>query len=282
MKIFIVEDDRNIIKVLEKIIVDRGLGQLLGYSTDGAKGIREIQALKPDIVLVDLLMPGKDGLSLVKEAKAVYPDILFIMISQVSSKNMIGKAYQNGVEYYIHKPINAVEVENIVRKVEERLQMNRTFSEIQRLFGQNTVAPQEDEKKDDVKHIKNIMQKIGIMGESGTQNIIDIVQLLLKENKNVSHYTIKELCSYFTDNPKTMEQRIRRTAFTGMVNIANLGIEDYMNEIFVEYANSLYNFQQIKREMDFIRGKSKARGKVNLRKFIEGMVFYCRKAEGEK
>ncbi|WZL71660.1 response regulator [Clostridiaceae bacterium 35-E11] len=281
MKIFIIEDDRNIIKILQKIIVDRDLGQLLGYAMDGAAGIKEIQALKPDIVLLDLLMPGKDGLSLVKEAKALYPDMLFIMISQVSSKNMVGKAYQNGVEYYIYKPINAVEVENVILKVGERLRMNRTLIEIQKLFGDNT-APQIDEKKDYVEHIKNVMQKIGIMGESGTQDIIDIVRLLLKENKNVACYTIKDLCNHFTNNPKTMEQRIRRTASTGMVNIANLGIEDYMNEVFVEYANSLYNFHQVKREMDFIRGKSKARGKVHLKKFIDGMVFYCRKAEGEK
>ena len=44
--------------------------------------------------------------------------------------------------------------------------------------------------------------------------------------------TIKELCSKFSDNPKTMEQRISRTATVGMINLANIGIEDYMNEIF--------------------------------------------------
>ncbi len=72
-----------------------------------------------------------------------------------------------------------------------------------------------------------------------------------------------------------MEQRIRRTATIGMINLANLGIEDYMNEVFTEYSNGLYNFEQIKIEMDYIRGKSSKRGKVNLKKFIDGMVYYC-------
>lgn len=47
-----------------------------------------------------------------------------------------------------------------------------------------------------------------------------------------------------------------------------------MNEIFTEYSNGLYNFEQIKIEMDFIREKSKKRGKVNLKKFIDGIVYY--------
>ena len=59
-------------------------------------------------------------------------------------------------------------------------------------------------------------------------------------------------------------KRIRRTATAGMINLANIGIEDYMNETFVEYSNGLYNFEQLKTEMDFIRGKTKKRGKVNL------------------
>ena len=85
MNIFIVEDDSNIIRILEKIIKDRALGILLGYANDGINGLMEIQSLKPDIVLVDLLIPGKDGINLVREAKNMLPDIQFIMISQVSS-----------------------------------------------------------------------------------------------------------------------------------------------------------------------------------------------------
>lgn len=277
MKIFIVEDDVNIIKILERIISDRNLGNLIGYADEGLEGTKQIQMLKPDLVLVDLLMPGKDGISLVNEVKTMYPEIQFIMISQVSSKDMIGKAYQNGVEYFINKPVNAVEVENVIKKVTERLEMNRTLKEIQKLFNKKIVVNNIEENDTHIQRIKRVMQKIGIMGEVGSQDIIDVVHFLLDSNKSMSDFTIKELCARFTDNPKSMEQRIRRTATAGMINIANLGIEDYMNEIFIEFSTGLYNFEQIKKEMDYIRGKSKLRGKINLKKFIDGMVFYCEK-----
>jgi len=275
VKIFIAEDDNNVVKILEKIIKDRGLGTILGYANDGITAFKEIQALKPDIVLVDLLMAGKDGISLVKDLKILYAEIQFIMISQVSSKDMIGKAYESGVEYYISKPINAIEVESVIKKVEEKINMNNKLKQIQSLFSNTDNIQKTGTKSDNyTEEIKRVMQKIGILGESGSQDIINVTKYLIDTKQSMADFTIKELCRYFTNNTKTMEQRIRRTANVGMINLANLGIEDYLNEIFTEYSNGLYNFEQVKIEMDFIRGRSIKRGKVNLKKFIDGMVFY--------
>ncbi len=275
MKIYIVEDDGNIVRILEKIIMDKNLGSVAGSANDGIIGLQEIEVLKPDIVLVDLLMPGKDGISLVREAKTIHPDIQYIMISQVSSKDMISKAYQSGVEYYISKPIDAIEVQTVINKVKEKINMNKKLVQIQSLFtGESKDTNKNQVDMDNMSGIKRVMQRIGIIGETGSQDIMDVVKYLIDTNQTMANFTIKEICSRFTDNPKTMEQRIRRTATIGMINLANIGIEDYMNEIFTEYSNGLYNFEQLKIEMDFIRGKSKKRGKVNIKKFIDGIVYY--------
>lgn len=274
VKILIVEDDNNIIRILEKIIRDRELGTLLGHANNGVDGLDQIQLKKPDIVLVDLLMPGKDGISLVRETREIYPEIQFIMISQVSCKDMIGKSYQNGVEYFVSKPINAIEIESVIHKVKDKINMEKKLNKIQNLFKGDSKEHKIEKNSDKIERIKKVMQKIGIIGEVGSQDIINITEYLIDKNQSILDYTVKQLCSKFTDQSKTMEQRIRRTANVGMRNLANLGIEDYMNEIYSEYCNSLYSFEQIKIEMDYIRGKSKKRGKVNLKKFIDGIVFY--------
>ncbi len=277
MKIFLVDDSESIIRILEKIIEDKELGEVIGKATNGIDAIDDIKLLRPDIVLVDLLMPGKDGISMVKEIKSVNSGIHYIMISQVSSKDMISKAYQSGIEFYISKPIDAIEVETVLRKVIERIEMNKKLEKIQSIFAgnlNNLVISKPEE--DNLAGIKKVMQRMGILGETGSQDIIAAVEYLINNNLSMSEITVNELCSKFSDNPKTMEQRIRRTATAGMINLANIGIEDYMNEIFVEYSNGLYNFEQLKIEMDFIRGKSKKRGKVNLKKFLEGIVYYSK------
>lgn len=280
MRIFIVEDDKNIVKILEKIIIDKNLGDVIGKAYDGVSALKDIKVLKPDIVLVDLLMPGKDGISLIKEVKSIYSDIQFIMISQVSSKDMVAKAYQSGIEYYISKPINAIEVQAVIKKVIERLNMNKKLDQIQNIFTSDLNTSRESQI-DSVKGIERVMERIGIIGEVGSQDIITLANYLIDTNQSMADFTIKELCSRFSDNPKSMEQRIRRTATVGLINLANLGIEDYMNEIFTEYSNGLYSFEQIKIEMDYIRGKSDKRGKVNIKKFMDGMVYYG-KREAEK
>lgn len=279
MNFFLIDDDISVINILKLIIEDRNLGKVIGYATNGIDGLEDIKELKPDIVMVDLLMPCKDGISVLKSCNEENLKVNFIMLSQVTSKDMIAKAYENGVEFYIQKPINAIEVEKVIKKVIENINMNRTLGKIQDLFSSDTSLevkrPKED--TDYINKLKNILQKLGIMGEFGSKDIILIVEYLKKHDKNISDYTLRELCSNFTDNPKSMEQRIRRAATTGMINIANLGLEDYMNETFLEYSNGLYNFEQIKKEMDYIRGKSTTHGKINLKKFISGIVFYSEK-----
>ncbi|WP_138202812.1 response regulator [Haloimpatiens lingqiaonensis] len=287
MRIIIVEDDISVIKILEKIVYDRELGEIVDYAMDGQEGVEKINKYKPDIVLVDLLMPEKDGLSLVREVTKYNSKVNFIMISQVMSKEMIGKAYEYGVEYYINKPINAVEVENVIKKVQEKIKLNKTLEQIQHIFSENiSINPVKNDITAEIQNkplenyeekIREVMSKIGIMGEVGSEDIVKIVSFLIKSKKTMNEYSIKDLCSKFTNNPKSMEQRIRRTATVGMVNLANIGIEDYMNDVFVDYSNGIYNFEQIKKEMDFIRGKSNERGKVSLKKFIQGMAFYCEK-----
>ncbi|OWZ82856.1 hypothetical protein CDO51_11865 [Natranaerobius trueperi] len=275
MKICILDDDIYVVRILKKIINDCNLGTVVSYSTDGTEGYQNILQTEPELVLIDILMPGKDGLSIVKELKKTNSTIEFVMISQVASKDMVGKAYQYGVEYYIHKPINALEVENIILKVQERIKVNRTMEKIQSLFLDNQSNFSVEQQNNSAKEIKDILIKLGVMGEKGSKEIIDICNYVLEHNIDLMNVTLKELFKNFTDNPKSMEQRIRRTISVAMSNIANLGIEDFMNEIFIEYSSTLFHFEQVKKKMDYIRNKSSEDGSISVKKFLTGLTVFC-------
>ncbi len=120
------------------------------------------------------------------------------------------------------------------------------------------------------------MNKLGILGESGCEDIIKSIEFII-ENNSKDTYTLKELFKEISDKPKSIEQRIRRTAFVALNNIANLGLEDYMNDIFVEFSNSIFSFEEVKKEMDYIRGKSSEKGSVNVKKFLQGITYYINK-----
>ena len=100
-----------------------------------------------DIIIVDLLMPEMDGITFVEHARTRLPDTAFIMLSQVSSKEMISAAYEAGVEFFIQKPINSIEVENVIQKVRQNLTMKRTLQKVQELFTEDIpgTLPEESE-----------------------------------------------------------------------------------------------------------------------------------------
>ena len=59
----------------------------------------------------------------------------------------------------------------------------------------------------------------------------------------------------------------------GMANLAHLGIEDFMNDTFAQYSSTLFNFEELRAEMDYIRGRRAAGGKISLKKFLDGLVL---------
>lgn len=288
MKIYIIDDDEMICGLLQRIINDKQLGNPCGHATNGEDALEDLRHVKPDIVLVDLLMPIMDGLTFVEKAKALYPDIIFVMLSQVDSKELIAMAYEKGVSFYIQKPVNAVEVVNVLKNVGETIQMKRTFQQMQSILSgrpltleemvnsnETYISPNEGGDSIQIKNLKKILSQIGIIGENGSSDIIAFVEYLITNEEVDGKYTVREICEKIGDaSAKSMEQRIRRTAFVGLSNLAHMGIEDYTSDIFNRYANAIYNYEQVRMEMNYIRGTSKVRGKVSLKSFLNSLAYY--------
>ena len=105
MKFYLIDDDKNVLHILKRIIRDRGLGEIAGTAENGVDALTDLPLINPDIVIVDLLMPEIDGITFVKRARSYAPNLTFIMLSQVASKDMIADAYSAGIEFYIHKTV---------------------------------------------------------------------------------------------------------------------------------------------------------------------------------
>lgn len=278
MSFYFIDDDKNICNILKLIINERGLGVCCGTSNNASEALEDLPSARPDIVIVDLLMPEMDGISFVRQARKILPDASYIMLSQVSSKDMIASAYEAGIEFFIQKPINSVEVEAVIKKVSDGLSMKRMVRKMQNIFMEDTspATPSAPDNSEQIEtSLRTILTRIGIIGDIGSKDIISIVKYLVAHQDNADSLTVSDLCSHFCDTPKSMEQRIRRTAFNGLVNLAHLGLEDYSNEIFVDYSSTLYNFEQVRREMDFIRGKTDKHGNVRIKQFLNALASYC-------
>ncbi len=271
MRFCIIDDDRNVVQMLSNIIEDKELGIVSGRAHDGEAAIELIKSLQPDVVLIDYLMPHYDGTSVVRVIREMYPRINFILISQVTDKDMIADSYQAGIEIFISKPINVIEVEKVIRSVANKLQMERTIANIRGMLAPR--AEVMDSGGDRLGRIKMVLGQIGILGEKGSYDILAICDHMIQYKLNVGPLDLNEICSRLEDNPKILKQRIRRAVHRGLVNMAHSGIEDYMNEQFIKYSGTLFDFENVRAEMDYIRGRREESGRVNINKFIEGLFM---------
>jgi two-component system response regulator YcbB len=266
-----------VVEVLKMIIEKKELGVVCGVAENGEEALGDLDEASPDIILVDLLMPVMDGIAFVKAVKERRPDTCMIMLSQVTKKEIVSKAYEAGIEFYIQKPVNSVEISNVIARVERSRRMESTLSQLHSLVQTVTVrepqAQAAPDRREACMHRLNVvLQRLGISGASTSREICRIAYYLAEHENDDEQPNLSELCEMFSDNPKTLEQRIRRTINAGLTNLANLGIEDYGNDAFEEYAGTLYQFEQVRIEMNYIRGKTKNRGSVSVKRFLYALA----------
>ena len=273
MRIYIVEDDISVISILEDIVERNNLGTVCGDSDGEVADVEQILALDPDLVLIDLLMPEKDGIEVVRELKQAGCAAKFVMLSQVSDKDMIAKAYTAGVEFFIQKPINLIEVRQVVGNVKREIENERALKAIQQVFIQRQEpTPKQESSQREQRRLKLILSHLGMAGEKGAQDIVQMCMILLEEGQTVSQLGMSALCARLEGTPKSTEQRARRAVEKGLSHIASLGLEDYNNEYFVRYSSRLFPFQEVRNEMSFQQGRG-PRGKVNLKTFLDGLMI---------
>lgn len=295
---YIVDDDPGIRRILSNIIDNYRLGYVIGQAKDGNEAIDEIERLIPDIALVDLLLPSVDGIEIVKKIKDKKIkdkniNTQLIMISEVRSKEMIGDAYKNGIEFFINKPINVIEVVSIIEKAIETLNLKKALTLIGKTmenskYGIFNGSPKNKAEKDIKEELAKVFSDIGILGEAGSNDLMNIIKIIVDERKELGvkfhRYKVSDLYrklnkKYQDENKtvvsiKAIEQRVRRIIQSSLENLSSLGIEDYGNLKFEKYSTSLFDFTEVKRQMDFMRGKSQYKGKISVKKFIEGILSH--------
>lgn len=291
LSILIVDDDIVSRSMLQDIIDECGTGELVGTAEGGIEGEQMIMNLRPDVVLIDLLMPDQDGIETVARLKAFGFTGKFIMISQVDNKEMVGAAYQQGIEFFIHKPINRVEVEHVLKRVNEQWKYERYVLEIQQSLTKfNIVETPPIAKGRTVRDVSRvILMDLGILGESGSKDIIALMEYVIEQKQAVEWPSLKEMYEAVAQTykptakevekeSKAMEQRIRRTVNAALTNMASIGLTDYSNHKFEHYAPLYFDFQDVRMKMRAMEEDQPGdKGKVNIKKFLH--VFYMETVE---
>src|SRR5699024_4696914 len=126
-------------------------------------------------------MRTKDGIEPVEDIISYFTG-KFIMISKIVSSNMISSAYFDDVKYCIIIPLNKYEIETIINKVSEKIELENSIANIHKLTQTSSkhqlnpnISKQTTLENEFDEAALAILSQIGIIGENGYKDILDIL-----------------------------------------------------------------------------------------------------------
>jgi two-component system chemotaxis response regulator CheY len=115
-KVLVVDDSLSVARQLEKIISDSGEFTCVGHAKNGAEAIKMNHAEDPDIICMDMNMPGMDGLTALRSLSMLDKEVKVVMVTSLGGVgDKFTEALKLGAKNVISKPFEADDVLKILR-----------------------------------------------------------------------------------------------------------------------------------------------------------------------
>ena len=235
ISVLIVDDSKPLCETLAKLITETEDLSLCGIAHDGLEALDFIEETKPDVMVLDVVMPRMDGLELLerlstKPEKAPVP----IMLSAINNDTITQKALDLGAQYYLVKPLEDYDV--LIRRIRQVTEKNpdAPFGDSFSLtdakgYGRPVPAP----KNTDLESIiTGVIHEIGVPAHiKGYNYLREAISLCIQDKEFINSIT-KMLYPTVARNYQTTSSRVER-AIRHAIEVAwSRGREEILNSIF--------------------------------------------------
>ena len=116
-KILVVDDERHIVRLVQVNLERAGYEVAAAY--DGREALKKVEADKPDLIVLDVMMPHMDGFETLRhlKANADTANIPVIMLTAKAQDQDIFEGWRQGVDMYLTKPFNPMELLTFVKRI---------------------------------------------------------------------------------------------------------------------------------------------------------------------
>ena len=217
-KIMLVDDNKDFLKELKEFFAGQDRYEIVGEAYDGVSALEKFSSLKPDVLLLDLVMPQMDGFSVLE--RIVKDNAKIIVVSALSQDAFVSKATSLGADYYMMKPVS---FSNLKDRIDEVVAPKSSKAASVTKLVRNTTM---DEK------ITNIFITVGIPAHiKGYQFLREAIKMAIDNPEIINSITKRlypEVAEKFDTSPSKVERAIRHA------------IEVAWNRGKIENINSLF------------------------------------------
>jgi serine phosphatase RsbU (regulator of sigma subunit) len=126
----VVDDDPDISRLLQMWLIARGYR--VTTASSGEEALEQLDRAVPDLLFLDVLMPGMTGLQVLDLIRDQRPDLAVIMTTAFGSEQVAIDALRRGADDYLRKPIVTKEFQAVLERTVTRLQLNRQNAALRR------------------------------------------------------------------------------------------------------------------------------------------------------
>lgn len=115
-KALVVDDSSFMRTVLKDILLANGLSEIY-EARDGKEAIEAYRKYKPDIITMDIIMPGTNGLWAMKTILGIDPKAKIIVVTSIGQENVVEQAMKFGAKDYVKKPFEPTAIAKVVDRL---------------------------------------------------------------------------------------------------------------------------------------------------------------------
>ncbi len=211
LNIAIADDNEHTLKVLNEMLSKEDDLQIVGSANNGEDAYSLIKQKKPDVVLLDLVMPKMDAISVmerIKEDKDIQSPPDFIVLSAIGQESVTEIAMNFGAKFYMMKPFDNKTVVNRIKNIK------RPQSILKNTSGRNVVGYREQpEEKNLEAEVTDIIHEIGVPAHiKGYQYLRDAIIMSVNDIEMLGSITkilYPTIAKMHQTTPSRVERAIR-------------------------------------------------------------------------
>jgi len=115
-RVLVVDDERFIRTLLSRMLAELGL-EVVGTAGDGQEAVTMCADLRPDLVTLDIAMPGMDGLTALNAILAANPAVAVVMSTSFGDKKYVAEAVRSGARGFLVKPFDLARIREKLEQI---------------------------------------------------------------------------------------------------------------------------------------------------------------------
>jgi two-component system response regulator (stage 0 sporulation protein A) len=211
-RVVIADNNRSYLELMREYFKKMQDFEIVAFAFDGKEAVDVILAEKPDLIIIDLILPLIDGFGVIEAVRACedLSSTKIVMVSAISLDFVVHKAAELGIDYFFIKPFDT---EVFKRRINEIMSDNRTDDDLVKILEN----PQTEETI-----ITNLIRQVSIKPNiKGYQYLRDAILLVLNDISFLSAITTKlypDIATKHNTTSQRVERAIRHAIETAWTN----------------------------------------------------------------